>query len=66
MIVQLNGSPQQILHAATVRELVTELELPAAAILIEHNGIALHRHEWPATPLNDGDRLEILRVVAGG
>jgi len=34
--------------------------------LIEHNGLALHRHEWPERSLGEGDRIELIRVVAGG
>jgi thiamine biosynthesis protein ThiS len=33
---------------------------------VEHNGLALHRHEWPKRPLAEGDRIELIRVVAGG
>ena len=42
------------------------LEIPAPTLLIEHNGTALRREEWPATRLADGDKLEILRIAAGG
>jgi len=34
--------------------------------LIEHNGVALRRREWMKRTLNEGDRIEILRVAAGG
>jgi sulfur carrier protein len=40
--------------------------LPSQSILVEHNGFALHRHEWPGRPLAEGDRIEFIRVVAGG
>jgi sulfur carrier protein len=66
MTVQINGEAREILRSATVAELVIELELPAPTLLIEHNGVALHRSEWPGTTLADGDRIELLRVVAGG
>lgn len=52
--------------ATSVSLLVKELALPPETLLIEHNGTALHRSEWPATPLRDGDRIELLRVAAGG
>jgi thiamine biosynthesis protein ThiS len=35
-------------------------------VLVEHNGLALHRSEWPAALLAEGDRIEILQVAAGG
>jgi thiamine biosynthesis protein ThiS len=33
---------------------------------VEHNGLAVHRHEWAQRPLSEGDRIEFIRVVAGG
>lgn len=66
MTVHINGEAREVMHSRTVAELVAELELPGPALLIEHNGTALHRSEWPETPLAEGDRIELLRVVAGG
>lgn len=61
----LNGSEREV-RAAQVEELVAEIGLPLGAALVELNGTALLRTEWPATPLDDGDRVEIIRMVAGG
>jgi len=65
MKLVLNGSEREV-QAAQVEALVAELGLPLAAALVEHNGTALLRSEWPMTKLKDGDRLEIIRMVAGG
>ena len=62
----LTGEPRSGIQAGTVAELVLELDLPGPALLIECNGTALHRSEWDRTPLKDGDRLEFVRIVAGG
>lgn len=66
MIILLNGEPSDASTARTVEELVQVLNLPAPAILIEHNGLALLRHEWPGKTLAEGDQIEFIRVVAGG
>jgi sulfur carrier protein len=66
MTVRINGEPREVLAAQDVAALVEELGLPAPTLLIEHNGTALTRSEWPQTPLAEGDRLELLRVTAGG
>lgn len=66
MTVHINGEPREVARSRTVAELVEELELPAPTLLIEHNGTALHRAEWSSAAVADGDRLELLRVVAGG
>jgi sulfur carrier protein len=64
--VQINGEAREIQRAQNVVELVEELGLPAPAILVEHNGLALRRDEWPTRALAEGDRIELVRVVAGG
>ncbi|MGI9114141.1 MAG: sulfur carrier protein ThiS [Chthoniobacterales bacterium] len=66
MNVLVNGERRAVSAARNVAEFVNELELIPATLLIEHNGIALHRDEWGARDLNEGDRIELVRVVAGG
>ena len=65
MNLHLNGKELGV-EATNVEALVAELGLPLAAALVEHNGTALLRSEWLKTQLQDGDRLEIIRMVAGG
>jgi len=66
MTISLNGKNADARGAETVAELVERYELPPQTVLIEHNGLALHRREWPDRKLTEGDRIELLRVVAGG
>jgi len=66
MRISLNGEQTDSRGAATIAELIARFQLPPEAVLVEHNGVALHRHEWPQKPLTEGDRIEIIRVVAGG
>lgn len=65
MTITLNGDPHDT-AARTIAELVESLALPAPTLLIEHNGTALRRDEWPACALSEGDRVELLRIAAGG
>jgi thiamine biosynthesis protein ThiS len=66
MRISLNGEAADTRGAKTVAELVDRYQMSPKAILIEHNGVALHRREWAERMLADGDRIEIIRVVAGG
>ena len=66
MTVHLNGETVDAREARTVEELVLRFDLPPSAIFIEHNGVALHRREWPERQVRNGDRIEFIRVVAGG
>jgi thiamine biosynthesis protein ThiS len=66
MKIILNGEPRSVEAAATISALVHELNLIPATLLIEHNGLALHREEWNSRALREGDKIEFIRVVAGG
>ena len=66
MTISLNGEPADARGASTVEELVKNYELTPETVLIEHNGVALHRREWPERRIAPNDRIELLRVVAGG
>ena len=52
--------------AKDITGLLEELGIHPKSVLVEHNGTALRREEWESTSIHDGDRLEIIRVVAGG
>ncbi|HYR21632.1 MAG TPA: sulfur carrier protein ThiS [Chthoniobacterales bacterium] len=66
MHISLNGQDADARGAQTVAELIGRFELSPDTILIEHNGVALHRREWPQKSITDGDKIEIIRVAAGG
>mgnify|MGYP001795887954 FL=1 len=66
MTISLNGESADARGAMTIDELVARYELPPQGVLIELNGIALHRREWPNKSLTEGDRIEFIRIVAGG
>ena len=66
MRIVLNGEEADTKGAGDVAELVDRYHMPPQAVLIEHNGVALHRREWSERILAEGDRVEIIRVVAGG
>jgi thiamine biosynthesis protein ThiS len=65
MQIVLNGAAFDT-SALTIEALVAELGFTRGTVLVEHNGIALRPNEWGHTSLGQGDRLEILRIVAGG
>jgi sulfur carrier protein len=66
MKIVINGETRQFKESKTITGLVDDLGLEPKMVLIEHNGIALHRSEWSACMLSEGDRIEILQVAAGG
>ena len=66
MNILINGETRQFEESKTITGLVANLGLEPKMVLIEHNGTALHRSEWTACLLSEGDRIEILQVAAGG
>lgn len=66
MQIILNGEEADSQGAGNLAELIDRYQMPPQAILIEHNGVALRRREWSERILAEGDRIEIIRIVAGG
>lgn len=63
--ITINGEERRV-TSRNPEELLAELSLPAPLMLVEHNGKALHRSEWASVPLAAGDRIELMKVAAGG
>lgn len=66
MKLLLNGAEREAPALATVADLSAWLDLPAFGSAIELNGTVIRRAEHQATPLREGDRLEIVKLVGGG
>jgi sulfur carrier protein len=62
----VNGHARQVGATMTLGELAADCGLDARRLLVELNRETLPRDEWPAHPLQHGDRVEFIRVVAGG
>jgi thiazole synthase len=63
--ITLNGAPHRS-AAATIADLVRELELVPEKIAVERNGEIVPRSTLSQTLLAEGDRLEIVHFVGGG
>ena len=67
MTVVANGRRVELPEGATLAALLDALGVPARAVAaMEHNGEPVPRSETAARPLSDGDRVELVRAVAGG
>jgi sulfur carrier protein len=61
-----NGEPVEAPTPCTLEAFLIARNLPPRSVVVEHNGEAVAPSEFPGRTLNDGDRLEIVRIVAGG
>lgn len=65
MRIQVNGEPREVV-AATVLALVEELGLDVRKVAVERNLEIVPRSLHGATPIADGDRVEVVQFVGGG
>ena len=66
MQLVVNGEPTDVTDGTSLPALLEFLGLRVGSVVVEHNGTALLRSELNAARLRDGDRLELVRAVAGG
>jgi thiamine biosynthesis protein ThiS len=64
--ISVNSESVEISDIENIAQLIESYNLQPQSILVEYNGVALHRREWPQQMLSPGDRVEFIRVVAGG
>jgi thiamine biosynthesis protein ThiS len=50
----------------TVAALLARLEIDPRGVAVERNGLVVKRDQYPTTPVEDGDQIEIVNFVGGG
>jgi len=66
MTITLNGDPRTVPEPLTVAELLARLEIDPRGVAVERNGLVVKRDQYPTTPVEDGDQIEIVNFVGGG
>ena len=66
MQLTVNGRPAEVADGTSLPQLVESFGLRVGSVVVEHNGTALLRSELPGVVLAEGDRVELVRAVAGG
>lgn len=61
-----NGKPVAVELPCTIEQFLLAQKLLPRSVVVEHNGQAVAPSEFPARQLNAGDKLEIVKIVAGG
>jgi sulfur carrier protein len=64
--VVANGKLYQVESGLTVEQFIRLRGLDPRLVVVERNGEALERAAYETTVLEPGDRLELVRAVAGG
>lgn len=66
MCVIANGETVSTEFPCTLEQFLVRQGLLPRSVVVEHNGEAVAPSEFNERPLRPGDRLEIVRIVAGG
>ena len=66
MRVTANGKVFEVDPGITVGDFIRSRGLDPRFVVVEHNGEPLERARYEGVPLGEGDRLELVRAVAGG
>jgi thiamine biosynthesis protein ThiS len=61
-----NGQPVTVPLPCTLEQWLAARGLPSRSVVVELNGEAVAPSEFPQRTLQAGDRLEIVKIVAGG
>ena len=65
-LVVANGQEVEARLPCSLEEFLVAQKLLPRSVVVEHNGEAVAPSEFSRRPLHAGDRLEIVRIVAGG
>jgi thiamine biosynthesis protein ThiS len=65
-VVIANGQKIATALPCTIEAFLLARNLLPRSVVVEHNGQAVAPSEFAQRPLADGDRLEIVNIVAGG
>ena len=65
-VVTANGKPIATKLPCTLEEFLATQKLLPRSVVVEHNGEAVAPSEFSRRQLKAGDRLEIVKIVAGG
>jgi sulfur carrier protein len=66
MEISVNGEQRSVAAALSVAELLREMGLEGKRLAVERNGEIVPKSSHAATPLTEGDRIEIVIAVGGG
>ena len=61
-----NGQRVERPLPCSIQEFLVGQQLLPRSVVVEHNGEAVAPSEFPRRQLHAGDRLEVVKIVAGG
>ncbi|MFF0887989.1 sulfur carrier protein ThiS [Streptomyces sp. NPDC003456] len=66
MNISVNGEPRRVRPGTALDAVVRSLTTSPSGVAAALNETVVPRTQWTATPLSEGDRVEVLTAVQGG
>ena len=66
MKVTINGEPKEFCDSLSLMNLLESLGLGKKPVVVELNKEAIFPRNFENTTINDGDKVEIITIAAGG
>ncbi len=66
MKASINGEEHDLPDRLTVAQLLVRVRVPQRGIAVAKNDRVVRRTEYDHEPVRNGDRIEIIKAVAGG
>ncbi|PNG23134.1 sulfur carrier protein ThiS [Streptomyces cahuitamycinicus] len=66
MNISVNGEPRDVRPGTALDTVVRSLTASPSGVAAALNETVVPRTRWSATPLSEGDRVEVLTAVQGG
>lgn len=64
--LEINGRRVELEKPTPLLTYLEQLGVSPRAVAVEHNGVIIERSEYSKAKLDDGDVVEIVRMVGGG
>ena len=66
MTARINGETRAVPEGLTISDLLERFGLPPKTVLVERNGEPVGRDHFGHQQIQEDDRIEIIKMVAGG
>ncbi len=66
LTVVVNGTPQPITPGTSLLSMLNQMGIPLEGTAVELSGKIIPRQKYPETILEQGQHMEIVRMVGGG
>lgn len=64
--LQINGKPVELAQPTPLLAYLEQLGVNPRAVAVEHNGVIVERSAYAYITFQNGDSVEIVRMVGGG